>query len=72
MYLTQKNHVRGLSKHEYVILRLLTRLSKNIFNVTNYTIRQYYKLNNKFLRYESAYHLVKTNVNYGHMPSQVA
>ena len=72
MYLTQKNHVRGLTKSEYKILNLLCRLSKNLFNVTNYTIREYYEANAKFLRYESAYHLVKTNENYDHMPSQVA
>jgi putative transposase len=72
MYLTQKNHIRGLTKQEYIILHLLTKLSKNIYNVTNYAIRQYYKLNNKFLHYESAYHLIKTNENYNHMSSQVA
>jgi IS605 OrfB family transposase len=72
MYLTQKNHVRNLTKQEYLILRLLTKLSKNLFNVTNYTIRQYYELNNKFLRYESAYHLVKNNDNYKHLPAQIA
>lgn len=72
MYLVQKNHVRGLSKKEYTILNLLCRLSKNLYNVTNYTTREYYRINGKFLRYESAYHLVKTNENYGHMPSQVA
>jgi putative transposase len=72
MYLTQKNHVRGCTKQEYTILKLLCRLSKNLYNVTNYTIRQYYETNDNFLRYESAYHLVKMNENYDHMPSQVA
>jgi IS605 OrfB family transposase len=72
MYLVQKNHVRGLSKKEYTILNLLCRLSKNLYNVTNYTVREYYRINGKFLRYESAYHLVKENENYDHMPSQVA
>ena len=72
MYLVQKNHIRGLTKKEYTILNLLCRLSKNLYNVTNYTIREYYRINGKFLRYESAYHLVKENENYDHMPTQVA
>jgi len=72
MYLVQKNHIRGLTKKEYMILNLLCRLSKNLYNVTNYTIKEYYRVNGKFLRYESAYHLVKNNENYRNMPSQVA
>lgn len=72
MYLTQKNHIRGLSFKIFNILQLITKLSKNLFNITNYIIREYYNNNNKFLRYESAYHLVKENENYKHLPSQVA
>ncbi len=48
MYLTQKNHVRGLTKQEYTILNLICRLSKNLYNVTNYAIRQFYETNGKY------------------------
>ncbi|MGZ7208716.1 MAG: hypothetical protein ACXVHV_02430, partial [Methanobacterium sp.] len=71
MYLTQKNHIRS-DKRTYKILKNLTKLSKNLYNHTLYTVRQYYDLNNSFLQYESAYHLVKNNVNYPLLPSQVA
>ncbi|WP_421077545.1 transposase [Methanothermococcus sp. Ax23] len=71
MYLTQKNHLRG-DKKTYKILKILTRLSKNLYNYTLYTVRQYFELNNQFLNYESAYHHIKENENYKLLPSQVA
>jgi len=52
MYLVQKNHLRGLPKREYQILRHLTHLSKNLYNHTLYTVRQYYFANGAFLKYE--------------------
>jgi len=71
MYLAQKNHIR-CDKKTYRILRILTRLSKNLYNHTLYTLRQYYFNNGKYLPYEQAYHLVKHNENYQLLPSQVA
>ncbi|HOK87301.1 MAG TPA: hypothetical protein PK404_00555 [Fervidobacterium sp.] len=56
MYRNQKNQVRHLSKQEYVALKTLCRLSKNLYNATLYAIRQYYFTEKKHLRYESAYH----------------
>jgi putative transposase len=64
MYLTQKNKIRNLSKKEYIALRELCRLSKNLYNVGIYSIRQYYLQENKYLRYESNYHICKGNENY--------
>jgi len=72
MYLTQKNHLRGLPKRDYQILRQLTHLSKNLYNHTLYTVRQYYFDNGSFLQYEQAYHHVKANENYQRLPYQVA
>jgi len=71
VYLTQKNHIR-CDKKTYRILRILTRLSKNLYNYTLYTVRQYYFNNGEYLPYEKAYHLVKQNENYQLLPSQVA
>ncbi len=72
MYLTQKNHLRGLPKSDYQILRQLTHLSKNLYNHTLYTVRQYYFANESFLQYEQAYHYVKADENYERLPLQVA
>ena len=64
MYLTQTNLIRGLSKREYLMLRMMCFFSKNLYNVTLYNIRQYYFVEKKHLRYESNYHLTKENENY--------
>ncbi len=72
MYLTQKNQIRDLSKTEFLALRELCRLSKNLYNVGLYTVRQYYFQEHKHLRYESAYHLCKDNENYQILSTDIA
>lgn len=72
MYLTQKNQLRNLSKTEFLALRELCRLSKNLYNVGLYTVRQYYFQEHKHLRYESAYHLCKENENYQALNTDIA
>lgn len=64
MYLTQSNLIRGLSKREYLMLRMMCFFSKNLYNVTLYNIRQHYFTEKKHLRYESNYHVTKDNENY--------
>lgn len=64
MYLTQSNQIRGLSKKQYQQLRELCHYAKNLYNVGLYNIRQHYFVEKTFLRYESNYHVAKTNENY--------
>ncbi|WP_019500961.1 RNA-guided endonuclease TnpB family protein [Pseudanabaena sp. PCC 6802] len=72
MYLTQKNQIRNLNKSEFLALRELCRLSKNLYNVGLYAVRQYYFQEHKHLRYESAYHLCKENENYRLLNTDIA
>ena len=72
MYLTQKNQLRGLSKKEYAALRSLCALSKNLYNVTLYAVRQRYFADGGYLPYESAYHICKENENYRLMGTDTA
>ena len=72
MYRNQKHQVRHLSKQEYVALKTLCRLSKNLYNATLYAIRQYYFTEKKHLRYESAYHALKDNENYKLLNTDIA
>jgi hypothetical protein len=58
MYLTQKNQVRELNKSEFLALKELCQLSKNLYNVGLYTVRQYFFQEHKHLRYESNYQSV--------------
>jgi len=72
MYLTQKNQIRGLTATEFDALRELCRLSKNLYNVGLYTVRQYYFQEYKHLRYESNYHYSKGNENYKRLNTDIA
>ena len=63
MLLTQTVRLK-LNNSERYILTNLCRLSKNLFNVGLYTVRQYFFQEQKYLSYESSYHLCKENENY--------
>ena len=63
MLLTQTVRLK-LNKAEKDILTELCHLSKNMFNVGLYTVRQYFFQERKYLSYESNYHLCKENENY--------
>ncbi|NJM70567.1 MAG: IS200/IS605 family element transposase accessory protein TnpB [Scytonema sp. RU_4_4] len=63
MLLTQANRL-DLTKEQAKTLKELCRLSKNLFNVGLYTVRQYFLNERKHLRYESVYYHCKTNENY--------
>lgn len=72
MYLTIKNQLRRLSKNDYEILRLLCRLSKNLYNEALYSVRQYYFSEKKYLRYEDNYHYCKSSDNYKLLNTDIA
>ena len=64
MILTQTNLIRGLSKRESLMLRMMCLFSNNLYNVALYNIRQYYFAEKLHLRYEANYHVTKDNENY--------
>ncbi len=72
MYLTQKNKIRNLSSQEFKALRQLCRLSKNLYNVGLYSVRQFYFAEGGYLRYESNYHYCKDNENYQLLQTDIA
>lgn len=63
MLLTQTVRLK-LKPREKETLINLCHLSKNLFNVGLYTVRQYFFQERKYLSYESNYHLCKGNENY--------
>lgn len=71
-YRTQKQQLNKLSKKEYLALKELCFLSKNIYNVALYSIRQNYFKNKKMLSYVDNYHLIKDNENYQELNSNMA
>jgi len=63
-YGCQKQQLNHLSKREYLILRTLCRLAKNMYNVGLYNIRQHFFETGNYLNYKDSYHQSKTNENY--------
>ena len=49
LYLTIKNQIERISVREYQTLRLLCRLSKNLYNEALYSVRQFYFAEKKYL-----------------------
>ena len=53
-------------------LSWLCHLSKNLYNESNYLIRQELFKNRKWIRYKALYHKIKTSKNYQLLPAQTA
>jgi putative transposase len=64
LYGVQKQQLRSLTKQEYLALRQITRLAKNMYNVGLYNVRQHYFSEKKFLPYTKNNQLSKSNKNY--------
>lgn len=71
-YGVQKGILKLGSKQEYLALRKLSHLSKNMYNVGLYSVRQHFFETKKYLNYNKNYHLCKTNENYTFMGTAAA
>ena len=72
MYLTVKQQVKHLSKKEYLDIKELCHVAKNLTNEAIYNIRQHYFVNNGYLSYEKNYKLLKSSDNYKILNSNMA
>ena len=72
MYLTVKQELKHLTKNEYLSLRNLCHIAKNLTNEAIYNVRQYYFKEGEYLRYEKNYVLLKSSENYKLLNSNMA
>ena len=72
MYLTVKQQVKHLSKSDYMILKELSHVAKNLANEAIYNVRQYYFTEGEYLSYEKNYALLKDSCNYKLLNSNMA
>ena len=72
MYLTVKQQIKHLSKEDYKSIKKLCRIAKNLTNEAIYNVRQYYFTEDKFLKYEKNYTLLKSSPNYKELNSNMA
>jgi IS605 OrfB family transposase len=71
MLLNQTNRLK-LSSTETDALKQLCHLSKNMFNVGLFNVRQYFFQERRYLRYEGNYHHSKENENYELLATDIA
>lgn len=64
MYLTVKQQLKKLPKEDYLNLKELSYIAKNLYNVATYNIRQHYLKEKKYLSYNKNDLLCKNNENY--------
>lgn len=72
MYLTVKQELKHLTKEEYLSLRKLSHIAKNLTNEAIYNVRQYYFKEGEYLNYEKNYVLLKSSFNYRLLNSNMA
>lgn len=67
-----KQQVKHLSKEEYLTIKELCHVAKNLTNEAIYNVRQYYFTEGEFLKYEKNYTLLKNSLNYKALNSNMA
>lgn len=72
MYLTIKQQLKHLTKDNYLNLKELCYVAKNLTNECIYNVRQYYFNEREYLCYEKNYHLLKNSDNYKTLNSNMA
>lgn len=69
---TWKQNLKHLTSNEFEFLRMMCRLSKNVYNESLYNIRQHYFSEGAYLRYEANYPLMKSSENYSLLGANIA
>ena len=72
MYLTVRQQVKHLSKEEYLSIKQLCHIAKNLTNQAIYNVRQYFFNKGEYLNYEKNYVLLKSSENYKILNSNMA
>lgn len=72
MYLAVKQQLNNLSKDEYLVLRELCHVSKNLYNQALYEIRQEYFESKKHLNYYEIYKRLQGTENYSLLQANVS
>ncbi len=72
MFGVQKQQLKKLTSKEYEALRMLCHLSKNMYNVGLFNVRQHFFDTQKYLSYANNYNISKTNENYAILNKNMA
>ena len=72
MYLAVRQQLNNLSKEEYLVLRELCHVSKNLYNQALYEIRQEYFKSKKYLNYYDVCKKLQGTENYSLLQAQMS
>lgn len=72
MYLAVKQQLNNLSKQEYLVLRELCHVSKNLYNQALYEVRQEYFNTKKYLNYYGVQKRLQGTENYNLLQAQLS
>lgn len=72
MYLAVRQQLNNLSKNEYLVLRELCHVSKNLYNQALYEIRQEYFKSKKYLNYYDVCKKLQGTENYSLLQAQMS
>jgi putative transposase len=69
---TLKQHIRKLSKDEFIELKRMCKHSNSLYNSALYIVNQYYEQTNSYIGYTKLYHEIKTNIHYTSIPTKIS
>ena len=72
MYLTTNNKIKSKNKLKLLILKELTKNSKDLYNKSLYKVRQEFIKNKKYISYKNLYPLMKMEPEYIRLPSNAS
>jgi len=72
LLLTTNIRIKSKNKIKIVILKELTKNSKDLYNKALYTIRQHFFSTGKYLPYTQVYHKLKSSEEYKRLPSNAS
>jgi putative transposase len=67
-----KQHIRKLSKDDFIVIKEYCQASNSLYNCCLYICKEFYKETNKYIGYSKLYHEIKSNEHYKKLPSKIA
>lgn len=69
---TIRQHIRNLSKDEFLLLKGMCQHSNSLYNSTLYVVNKFYEETNSYIGYTNLYHQMKTNIHYSSLPAKIS
>lgn len=68
---TLKQHIRKLSKEQFLVLKDMCKHSNSLYNSALYVCEKHFEETNKYIGYLQLYHEIKTSIHYKGLPTKI-